>query len=162
MRFAIPTALMLLLVSVTAEAQRIRLDDSQSPVDTLHVNLELDPAAVAGMLRQGAVPVDLPATGSMPAVEVRLDTSAFVGQAARIYLTMPASLADPSDLELRWESQGRFLSGSARPGQSTLVFEGQVDGPLTSAVFNFTLLVGERTGTQQDRMEVFYELETLP
>jgi len=162
MRLANLTALLLLLVSVTAEAQRIRLDDSLSPVDAVPVNLTLDPNAVAGMLRHGAAPVDQPAKGSTPAVEVRLDTSAFVGQSARIWLTMPASVADPSDLELRWESQGRFLSGAARPGQSTLVFEGQVEGPLTSAVFNFTLLVGERTGTQQDRMEVFYELETLP
>ena len=102
------------------------------------------------------------ARGLLPGIEVRLDTSAFVGQAARIYLTMPPATANASDLELSWEAQGRFLSGRVRPGQSTLVFEGPVEQPLTRAVFNFVLLVGERTGTQQNRMEVFYELETLP
>jgi len=162
MRMAALTATVLLSVCATAEAQRIRLDDSQSPRESVPVNLALPADAIAGVLARGAAPAEQWATGQTPGVEVRLDTSAFVGQAARIYLTIPATAADGSDLELRWEAQGQFLSGTARPGQSALVFEGRVDQPLTSAVFNFVLLVGERTGTQQNRMEVFYELEPLP
>jgi hypothetical protein len=162
MRIAALTVLMMSLACATAHGQRIRLDDSQSPRATVPVNLSLPADAIAGILARGASPPEQWATGQTPGVEVRLDTSAFVGQAARIYLTMPATVADGADLELRWEAQGRFLSGSARPGQSTLIFEGQVEQPLTSAVFNFVLLVGERTGTQQNRMEVFYELESLP
>jgi hypothetical protein len=162
MRRAHFTAIVLLLVSATAAAQRVRLDDSQSPVDAVPVDLMLQADAVAALLRPGAVAADQRARGVMPAVEVRLDTSDFVGRAARIFLTMPPAAADGSDLELRWEAQGRFLSGTAHPGQSTLVFEGQLEQPLTSAVFNFVLLVGERTGTQQNRMEIFYELEELP
>lgn len=155
-------ALMLLLAAAAAEAQRVRLDDSQSPVDAVPVNLAPDADLVTAILGQGAAAADQRARGVTPGVEVRLDTSAFVGQPARIWLTMPPVAADGSDLELRWEAQGRFLSGTVRPGQSTLVFEGQVEQPLTSAVFNFVLLVGERAGTQQNRMEVFYELEELP
>ena len=162
MRLAKPMALMLLLAAGAAEAQRVRLDDSQSPVDAVPVNLALDTVAVTAILGQGAAAADQRARGATPGIEVRLDTRAFVGQAARIYLTMPPMAADGSDLELRWEAQGRFLSGQVRPGQSILVFEGPVEQPLTSAVFNFVLLVGERTGTQQNRMEIFYELETVP
>jgi hypothetical protein len=162
MRLAGVTAIALAVLCLDAEAQRVRLDDSPSPVDTVPVDFALESRAVAEILRAGATAATERATGRVPSVEVRLDTRAFVGQTARIYLTMPAAFADAADLELSWEAGGRFLSGSARPGQSTLVFEGQVDEPLTSAVFSFVLQVGERAGSQKNRMEIFYELETLP
>jgi hypothetical protein len=162
MRIAGLTGTALLFVCATALGQRVRLDDSPSPVDSVPVDLALESDAMAAILRGGTGPTDERATGRTPGVEVRLDTSAFVGQKARIYLTLPAAFAEANDLELSWDAGGRFLSGQARPGQSTLVFEGLIEEPLTSAVFNFVLFVGERAGTQQNRMEVFYEIESLP
>jgi hypothetical protein len=106
------------------------LDDSLSPVQTHPVDLAWRPSDVmraVDALFAGA-PDALPAvTGHVPNVEVRLDTRAFVGRPARIYLTLPmpgSGIGGTLDLELRWETSGPFLAGAVRPGQSTLVFEG--------------------------------------
>jgi hypothetical protein len=103
-------------------------------------------------------------TGRIANVEVRLDTHQFVGRAARIYLTLPvpsSGLGGTSDLELRWESSGQFLAGAVRPGQSTLVFEGVVDAPVTSAVFNFVLALGKGAAADPFDLEPVYEIEPL-
>jgi hypothetical protein len=156
--------LALLSGSFQAMAQRVRLDDSLSPVDTLHVDLAWEADALA---RTASAPSTLavelpPATGRIAGAEIRLDTSAWVGQQARIFLTIPDMGGESMDIELRWEAGGRFLPGSVRPGQSTLVFEGPIDGPVTSVVFSFVLLVGDRAGSLQNGLDVFYELEALP
>ena len=153
----------LLLVAGTASAQRVRLDDSLSPVDSLHVDLawEADALLMSGRLsaaRAGAPPP--PATGRLPGVDVRLDTREFAGQQARIFLSI-AGLAESADFELRWETGGRFLPGTVRPGQSALVFEGLIEQPITSAVFSFFLSVGD-DDISQNGLEVIYEIEVLP
>ena len=65
-------------------------------------------------------------------------------------------------MRLDWEAAGRFLSGSVRPGQATLVFEGLIEQPVTGGLFNFLLEIGRVSAVPQNSLEVIYELETLP
>ena len=155
--------LALLLVTGTASAQRVRLDDSPSPVDSLHIDLAWETDAIAALAF--ALPTDAaelpPATGRLPGVDVRLDTREFVGRQARIFLSIQG-LGEAANVRLGWEAGGRFLAGSVRPGQATLVFEGLIEQPLTSGIFSFVLEVGEASAVPQNSLEIIYELETLP
>jgi hypothetical protein len=156
-------ALTLILAAGTVSAQRVRLDDSLSPTQALHVDLAWQTADLAAMAF--ALPTNAPdlppASGRLPGVEVRLDTREFVGQQARIFLSIQG-LGEAADVRLGWEANGRFLAGSVRPGQATLVFEGLIEQPVTSGIFSFTLEIGEVSAVPQNSLEVIYELETLP
>lgn len=151
----------LLLAAAPAAAQRIRLDDSPSPVDSLHVDLGWEADALllssSGSL-SGAAP---PATGRLPGVEVRLDTRDFVGQPGRIFVSL-RDVAESVDLTLAWEAGGRFIAGSIRPGQSALVFEGPIEQAITIAVFSFVVELGDGSVPPPNSMELVYEFEALP
>jgi len=151
-----------------AVAQRIALDDSLSPTGVVAVELAPGPGGVAQGLRallSGASAPGPTLAGSMPNVEVRLDTHQFVGASAQIYLTLPplvSGLGNAADLELRWEATAGFLPGTVRPGQSALVFAGTVEQPVTNVVFNFVLLLDNGIGADAFELEPIYELELLP
>ena len=155
--------LVLSLAADAASAQRVRLDDSPSPVDAMHVDLawETDAIAALTMARPGSVEELPPASGRLPGVDVRLDTRDFIGRQVRIFLSIQG-LGESADVRLDWEAAGRFLSGSVRPGQATLVFEGLIEQPVTGGLFNFLLEIGRVSAVPQNSLEVIYELETLP
>jgi hypothetical protein len=147
-------------------AQRTRLDDSLSPVPTHAVEFAWGPAEIRRALN--ALVADTPdsmppVTGRVANVEVRLDTRDFVGRTARIYLTLPfpQGAGGALDLELRWEASGLFSSGAVRPGQSTLVFEGVIEEPVTSAVFDFLFALGNGAAADPFFLEPVYEIEPL-
>jgi hypothetical protein len=157
------TVLAVLLAASSASAQRVRLDDSLSPIDSLEVNLQWETSAAELAANALAATTDAAAArGQIAGVEVRLDTTEYVGAEARIYLSLPQPAGDFTDIELRWQANGSFLSGSVRPGQSTLVFEGVIEQAITSAVFDFELLVSDSAGSEQNRIEAIYELEPIP
>jgi hypothetical protein len=163
-----PVLLLLTMVSTSAEAQRVKLDDSLSPTETYPVNLSWAPGEIKRSLNSliaGTEDAGLPLTGGISNVEVRLDTRDFVGADARIYLTLPAlvsGLDSPAGLELSWEASDQFLSGAVHPGQSTLVFDGTIEAPVTSAIFNFLLVLDTDTSADSFELEPIYELEVLP
>jgi hypothetical protein len=164
------TAAVLLLVAfaMAATAQRVQLDDSFSPIESYAVELQWSATEINRALRalQAGAADALPAMSArIPNVEVRLDTRAFVGRAARIYLRLPTVSADigsPADLELRWEASGAFLAGAVHPGQSTLVFDGPVEQPVTSVIFDFVLLLENSGVGDSFGLEPVYEIEVLP
>jgi len=157
--------LTLAVLATTVSAQRTVLDDSLSPVETHGVELTWGPGDVRralGALAAGAPDPGTVLTGRIANVEVRLDTRAYVGESARIYLTMPtyvSGLGSSLDIELRWDATAEFLAGSVRPGQSTLVYEGVVSAPITRAVFNFVIALGSGTDADTFDVEPFYEIE---
>ena len=167
-RNIVPALVLLTLTAASAAAQRVRLDDSLSPTDTYPVSLSWsagDITRVLNALMAGAADAGPPLTGRISDVEVRLDTRDFVGMAARIYLTLPSlssGLGSVADLELRWDASEQFLSGAVRPGQSTLVFDGTIEAPVTSGVFNFLLVIESDTSADSFDVEPIYELEVLP
>jgi hypothetical protein len=153
----------LMLAAGPATAQRVRLDDSLSPADSLHIELHWDGVALAHAMNSPLAGArnPAPATGQLPGVDVRLDTREYVGQQARIYLRLDG-VAEATDLEIRFEASGRFLPGVVRPGQTALVFEGPIEQAVTSAVFSFVLTLGDGAVLEQESLEINYEIETLP
>ena len=167
-RLTIAAVMLFWLATDAAEAQRIRVDDTLSPIDTFAVALSWEPGAMRqaiAALMVGAPDAEPPLSGRIDNVEVRLDTRDFVGQSARIYLTLPTTivgLASPEDLELQWDVTTPFISGAARPGQSMLVYEGAIDNAVTRAVFTFALSLARGAETETFDLEPYYELEILP
>lgn len=99
----------------------------------------------------------------VPNVEVRLDTSEYTGQSARIYLKLPEQiegLAGITGFLMTWTTRGMFLSGEVRPGGRSLIYDGIVETAVMSDFFSFTVNVDadEMTGTL--RYAPVYEIET--
>jgi hypothetical protein len=158
-----------LLLSSAASGQRVELDDSLSPQNNYAVQLDWEQPvtarAIAAILADGTATAAPPMTGHVPGVEVRLDTAEFEGADARIFMTLPpatAGIASPSDLELQWTARTPFLPGSVRPGESELLFEGRIVGPIMTAVFDFSVLLFGEPETDTFDVEPLYELELLP
>lgn len=149
-------------------AQRIELDDSLSPRQNYFLDLKWTPQeigrAITAMFngRASALP---PLTGRIPNVDTRLNTRAFIGQSAKIYLALPiiqTGTHSPNNMQLNWRTRGKFLSGSVRPGQSTLVFEGIIDQAVTTEVFDFTLSIENGDVPDNFTLEPKYEIEVTP
>ncbi len=154
--------------AITAAAQRVVLDDSLSPIQNFAVEMSWPPGEIYRALNElltGVSDTGPSLVGVVRNVEVRLDTSDFVGESARIYLSLPtlaSGLGSPQELELRWEASGRFLPGAARLGQSALIFDGEIDQPVTSVVFDFVLTMENRGVENAFDLEPQYELELRP
>lgn len=151
---------------LAAQAQRLELDDTLSPQQ----NFTVDMALSSGELREMIIALmngddTQQRQGKIPDVDVRLDTAAYVGKNARIYLTLQTpvnGLVSPESMLLSWQTSGVFGSGQVRPGQSTLVFQGVIQQPVSGDVFNFTLEFGTNSALPPSfRFEPKYEIELI-
>ena len=150
-----------------AHAQRVLLDDSLSPQQNFAIELNWSAQAVDQAMSALFADQDValpPLTGRLTGVDIRLNTSAFVGKQARIYLSVPAGIAGDNSggtLQLAWQASGRFESGSTRPGQSVLIFEGPVDSPVLGGIFDFAISMGSAGAAEPFSFELQYELEVI-
>jgi len=157
----------LLLACMDASAQRVRLSDALSPQQNYSLDLARQSHELTQMVTamlNGSESSLPPLMGIIPGVEIRLNTSDYVGQRVRIFLALPATItADPSagSLQLSWEVSGDFLPGSLHAGQEALLFEGELKNPVTSGTFNFMLLVESDSIEDSFVIEPYYELEVL-
>ncbi|MDH5327590.1 MAG: hypothetical protein OEZ68_01620 [Gammaproteobacteria bacterium] len=76
--------------------------------------------------------------------ELRLTIPAqYLGSIHKIYLVLPKQFEGVRDqgVDIHWETRGRFLAGSAKPGQRVLLFQGLIDTELLwdEIVFTFTI-----------------------
>jgi hypothetical protein len=156
-----------LILSASAAAQTVLLDDSLSPRRNYAVDLNWQPEEIGRALsalftdNDAALP---PLTGFVPNVEVTLSTAEHMGQRVRIYLSMPAVIIGDNtggDLNLRWQARGTFESGSIGPGQRALIFEGAVDSPTIGGTFDFTLSMSSDSDLDSLYFEPVYELEVI-
>ena len=155
-----------LATSPAAFAQRVVLDDSLSPRQAYTLDLAWQSqditAALQAMLGDddAALP---PLRGYLPDVEIRLDTRAHTGQRARVFLSLPAAIVGEAGgtLELSWKGRGDFLSGSVRPGQQALVFEGEIERPVLQGVFDFMVALQVGAAASSFTFEPVYEIEVL-
>lgn len=95
-------------------------------------------------------------------VEVRLDTKAFVGARGRIYLAVPElvpGLLSRDGLRVTWVSGGGFASGSALPGERTLVYDGPIASAVTAGRFDFRFDLDARHLGRGLRVEPYFEIE---
>ena len=97
-------------------------------------------------------------------IDTRLDTSAYLGSRARIYLELPIQvrgLANPASLELSWKTNGLFSPGRVTPGNRQLIFEGTIKDPVMRDIFDFTFEVDGRFLNQTLRLEPVYDIEIV-
>ena len=155
-----PSVLLALLVVCAAPfAQIVTLDDSASPRQRVtagfewvvdRVNAETDPDTL--FIQRGSV------TG----LEYRLDTSAFVGRQARIFLLFPretGGLDAGGSTELSWRTRGTFIDGSVRQGERALIFEGTIPAAQMVAIFDLDILLDIRDLTGELWLEPRFVLE---
>ena len=144
----------------TVNAQTVeRLDDSASPQQRVV-------ASVAWELPNKVMGLSDEQLNTMLAViddfELRLDTSKFEGQQARIFLTLPVSirgLRRPDGLRMSWKTEGLFENGSVTPGDRALIFDGVVPAALMTDIFDITLTVDTREVIGGLNFDPIYEIE---
>ncbi len=83
-------------------------------------------------------------------------------QPVRIFLIVPAQppgLRGPGGFEVSWTTRGRFLAGTARPGNRVLLFQGIADAPVLRDFVTFSFTLDARDLLGPLRFEPEYEIE---
>jgi hypothetical protein len=166
-QIGIGLAFSLSLVSSTAFARVERLDDSASPRGIV---------TSPPMLSEFGQPVGAAVRGPAPSygivkfgrIDYRLATAKYIGKAARIYFVIPVAipgLRSPMGLRVDWLGNGTFASGSARPGERTLVWTGTVREAFINEGLNMTMQVELRQLLRASSglaFESYFEIEVSP
>lgn len=153
-------ALVLTLATLPALAAPKRLDDRASPRSVVNVESRWLHSAEGLSLEQTNAMV-----ATVPNLEFRLDTSAYVGKRARIYLVLPdfiPGLRSPSGMRVEWTSRGAFLGGSALPGQRTLVYDGLVQRPQMHESLDLSVFLDARYLERGLRFDPTFEIDVAP
>lgn len=160
-------ALLLPLLWVTnpCDAAVLRLDDSASPHSRVPARIVLGDDGRPFAHGRGNASI----TFKFGPVDYRLATAAFVGRRARIfYVVSPfvAGLASPDGLRIDWHGLGTFASGSARPGERTLVWSGIVNKAWLDESLDVTMHLDPRQYRPHRQVpfavDSYFEIETLP
>lgn len=143
-------AALFLLGATAAQAETHRLDDSLSQVFPPVAEWAWEP----GALRSGATRLHMQVR-----VNARIDTKAWAGRQARIYMVLPADAGAPVTAE--WETQGRLLGGRLVSGERALVFSGIVPGPWLEDTMRVRLTSDTRFARESgNRFAFHFELDT--
>ena len=156
-----PVLILLCLAGLQGQALAERLDDSLSP--RRQVNLELQWKYQGNLDSLSNVEFNA-VTAQARNLDTRLDTSAYVGSEARIFLELPIlvrGLGNPSRLLLSWTTGGLFNTGRVTPGNRTLIYEGGITQPVMRDVITFTFELDARYLHQPLRLEPVYEIEII-
>lgn len=157
----IVAAMIVACLASAAATAATRLDDSASPrarVDVtsrwLHTREGLtDPAQLNAMVAE------------VRNLEVRLNTSAFVGKRGRIYLALPAfttGLQSASGMRVEWQTRGTLMAGTALPGTRSVVYDGPITKAYLADFLDFSLFLDARYLQGGLRFEPVFEIETAP
>jgi hypothetical protein len=98
-------------------------------------------------------------------LEFRLDTSAYVGKRARIYLVIPEfvqGLRGPGGMRVEWTTRGQFMSGAALPGQRTLVYDGPIQRPSMQESLDLSVYLDARYLERGLRFDPAFEIDVAP
>lgn len=150
--------LTMLSVLGATSASAAQLDDSASPRQRVEVKprWQYQGEDALSPERIGRMVVDV------PNLEIRLDTAAWRGRNARIYLTLPPlvpGVSAPEGLRAEWRARGVMQAGSIAPGGRVLVFDGLIDRPQTVEFFDFTIYLDSRFTQRGIRFEPKFEIE---
>jgi hypothetical protein len=138
-----------------------RLDDSLSP--RRQVDLDLQWKYGGNTEKLGDAEFNA-VSATARNLDTRLDTSAYVGSEARIFLELPIlvrGLGNPSSLVLSWTTGGLFNAGRVTPGNRTLIYEGSITQPVMRDTITFTFDLDARYLHQPLRLEPVYEIEII-
>lgn len=149
------------LVGVPVDARSAEiLDDSLSPQKQYSVQFKWAHRDTAtGMSQEKFFLLKSTVRG----VEVRLNTSAYEGKRARIFMALPSQIEGFISAEsflLSWKADRLFYQGSVRPGNRTLLYDGAIESPVMVEVFTFSLEVDARYLNGKIKYAPIYEIET--
>jgi hypothetical protein len=152
---------LLCLTALQSQALAERLDDSLSPRRQVDLDLVWQYQGNPDLLSDAEFNA---VTAQARNLDTRLDTSAYVGSQARIFLELPIlvrGLGNPSSLALSWTTGGLFNAGRVTPGNRQLIFEGQITQPVMRDTITFTFELDARYLHQTLRLEPVYEIEIV-
>jgi hypothetical protein len=138
-----------------------RLDDSLSPRRQVNLDLVWRHQGNTDALSEAEFNS---LTAQAKNLDTRLDTSAYIGSEARIFLELPIlvrGLGNPSSLVLSWTTGGLFNAGRVTPGNRQLIYEGQITQPVMRDTMTFTFELDARYLLQPLRLEPVYEIEII-
>lgn len=138
-----------LCAATWASANTVRLDDSLS--HTVPPNVQM---------QWRALPPGAGQDNGMEAwlrVNVRIDTSPWVGRSGRIYMVLPRDEA--SRIEAAWTGQGRLLSGRLLSGERALVHAGPIMGATLEDQLTVRLRSGPDWQSASRRLNFHFELD---
>lgn len=154
----ITTLVVLLSFSLASQAAEV-LDDSQSPKKQFNIRFEWENQENLASVSKDEFFL---LKAHIPDVEVRLNTSCYIGKNARIYLTLPSQIDGfngSQGFSLTWKTTGIFASGATSPGNRALIFEGVIGSSLLTEFFTFTLKLDANRLTGKLRYAPIYEIE---
>jgi len=152
------TAFVFLTLSFNVQAAEI-LDDSQSPRKQFNFQFEWANKGDLSNLNKNEFYL---LKAHLPNVEVRLNTSSYMGKRARIYLALPQQIDGfngSKGFSLRWKTTGLFAPGTVILGTRALIYQGLIESPLMIEFFTFTLTVDANCLMGKLRYAPIYEIE---
>ena len=90
-------------------------------------------------------------------VNVRIDTSAWMGRTGQIFMALPSDGEPP--VSAHWVTQGRLLPGRLVSGERGMVFSGTITKPLLEDQFVVDLKTDGRWMSPRRRMNFHFELD---
>lgn len=146
---------------MTAAAQQ-RLDDSNSPRQQVTAELEWAHPMTSGMLRDFSAERFNAVKARVRNLDIRLDTSRYVGSTARVFMTVPLpvkGLRSSSSMRIDWQADGVFEDGTLVPGSRALVYKGPIRDKELRSELDMTVSLDAREVTGELRFDPMFEIE---
>lgn len=148
-----------LLVTVGGVHAQTVLDDTLSPRSQVHVT----PRWTYQVARGGTNSAALNSlVAHVDGLEVRLDTSAWIGKRVQIFMQLPLDmigLRAPGAMRVDWTTRGTLLGGSARPGERSLVFKGKITGKELVDTLDLVIHIDARYMDSPIRIQPRFEIQ---
>ena len=137
-----------LALSGPAHANPHRLDDSLSHTVPANAQMQWRPQTSAD-----------PNAGVQASVRVnvRIDTSDWVGRTGRVYMVLPRDEA--STMEAEWTTNGTLLPGRLVSGERTLVYAGRIAGTTLQDQMQVRLRSAPDWQSSSRRLTFYFELD---
>ena len=152
--------LLLLCLSAALPASAERLDDSLSTQQQFDLDLRWKQQHNTDNLDERELNA---LTARARRVEIRLNTSRYVGQRGDIFIRLPINIrgtGDSTALRMSWKTNGLFSSGSVTAGNRTKLFAGEITEAVMSDVFDITFDIDARQVYNNLRFQPVFDIET--
>jgi hypothetical protein len=149
------------MLAATCAQAATRLDDLPSPRRYVEMNAQWERRSGDSPNADERLSVLVDARD----VDIRLNTGAWVGRNAEIYVTFPQviqGLRLPNAMRIEWRTRGRFIAGVTIPGQRALVYRGPISTAVSGDIFDFTYRIDGRQFDRRLQFDPVFEIEPLP
>ena len=156
-------AALLLLICLFAAlpASAERLDDSLSTQQQFDLDLNWKQQRNTENLNERELNA---LSARAPRVEIRLNTSPYVGQRGKIFISLPINIrgtGDSTALRMSWTTNGLFSNGSVTAGNRAKLFEGEISNAVMEDVFDITFDIDARQVYNNLRFQPVFDIETF-